>query len=106
MGNILVADDDRLVTYHLQKEGHYVMPVYSAREALDKDMDVIPDQLIIDKVMPGTDGFELIDLLKSTSATAPMRIIILTSCNKPSDIVEGLDAGTDDYILKPFDPYV
>ena len=74
MGNILVADDDRLVTYHLQKEGHYVMPAYSAREALDKDMDVIPDQLIIDKVMPGMDGFELIDLLKSTSATAPMRI--------------------------------
>ena len=42
MGNILVADD-RLVIYHLQKEGHYVMSAYSAREALDKDMDVIPD---------------------------------------------------------------
>ena len=89
-----------------KKRGIYVMPAYSTREALEKDMDVIPDQLIIDKVMPGMDGFELIDLLKSTSAITPMRIIMLTSCNKPSNIVEGLDAGADDYISKPFDPYV
>ncbi len=110
MSNILVVDDDpstvSLISYQLRKAGFYVMTANNAKEALDKDLDVVPDLIIIDKFMPGMDGFELVDILKSSPSTAYIRIIILTADDEPSAVIRGLDAGADDYVTKPFNPQI
>ena len=85
---------------------YFVMTAESAKKAMDLDLDVIPDLLILDKMMPGMDGFELAEKLKSEESTSSIRVILLTSCDSPDDFVEGLDAGADDYVTKPLDPKV
>lgn len=110
MSNILVVDDDpeirTIVCHHLQKAGYYVMTAESADEALEKELEVIPDLLILDKMMPGMDGFDFLEKLKSATSASSIRVIMLTSCDRDEDIVEGLDTGADDYITKPFIPDV
>lgn len=110
MSNILIVDDDpeirTLVSHYLQKAGYYVMTAESANEALEKELEVIPDCVLLDKMMPGMDGFEFLERLKSATAASSIRVIILSSCDRSDDIVEGLDTGADDYIVKPFVPSV
>ncbi|MFC2167809.1 response regulator transcription factor [Acidobacteriota bacterium] len=108
MSNILIVDDDpeilTIVSHHLQKAGFYVMKAESADVALEKELDVVPDLLILDKMMPGMDGFEFLEKLKSGPEVSSIRVIMLTSCDRNEDIIEGLDAGADDYLTKPFIP--
>ena len=108
MSNILVVDDDpdirKLVSHILEKAGYFVMTAESALDAMDKDLEVVPDLLILDKMMPGMDGFELAEKLKSEQATSFIRVLMLTSCDSTRDFVDGLDAGADDYVAKPVDP--
>ena len=110
MSNILIVDDDpeirAIVAHHLQKAGFYVMTAESADEALEKDLEVIPDLLILDKMMPGMDGFDFLEKLKSGTAALSIRVIMLTSCDRNEDVIEGLDTGADDYVTKPFIPDV
>jgi DNA-binding response OmpR family regulator len=108
MSNILIVDDDpdirKLVSHILEKAGYFVMSAESALDAMNKELEVVPDLLILDKMMPGMDGFELVEKLKSEQATSFIRVIMLTSCDSTRDFVEGLDAGADDYVAKPVDP--
>ncbi|MCJ7580015.1 MAG: response regulator transcription factor [Candidatus Aminicenantes bacterium] len=110
MSNILIVDDDpeirTIVSHHLKKAGYYVMTAESADEALDKELEVVPDLLILDKMMPGMDGFDFLEKLKSGTQASSIRVIMLTSCDRNEDIIEGLDTGADDYITKPFIPDV
>jgi DNA-binding response OmpR family regulator len=110
MSNILIVDDDpeirTIVSHHLKKAGYYVMTAESADEALEKDLEVVPDLLILDKMMPGMDGFDFLEKLKSGIAVSSIRVIMLTSCDRNEDVVEGLDTGADDYMTKPFIPDV
>ena len=110
MSNILIVDDDpeirTIVSHHLQKAGYYVMIAESADEALEMDLEVVPDLLILDKMMPGMDGFDFLEKLKSVTAASSIRVIMLTSCDRNEDIIEGLDTGADDYVTKPFIPDV
>lgn len=103
-------DDDpeirTIVSHHLKKAGYYVMTAESADEALDKELEVVPDLLILDKMMPGMDGFDFLEKLKSGTQASSIRVIMLTSCDRNEDIIEGLDTGADDYITKPFIPDV
>ena len=82
------------------------MTAESADEALEKELEVVPDLLILDKMMPGMDGFDFLEKLKSGIAASSIRVIMLTSCDRNEDIIEGLDTGADDYITKPFIPDV
>ena len=110
MSNILIVDDDpeirTIVSHHLQKAGYYVMTAQSADEALEMELEVVPDLLILDKMMPGMDGFDFLEKLKSGTQASSIRVIMLTSCDRNEDIIEGLDSGADDYITKPFIPDV
>jgi len=108
---ILVADDDRLVrrivVTKLSGLGHEVTDVEDGQEALDLlEEGEIPNLLITDSLMPRVNGLQLVRTLRESPdpdlATLP--IIMLTSRQGEQDIIEGLEAGLDDYIIKPFSP--
>lgn len=110
MSNILVVEDDlstqNLIVHYLRKAGYFVMSANNGKEAIEKELEAQPDLLILDKMMAEMGGVELVERLKSEYSTAYIRVIMLTSCSKPEDIVEGLDAGADDYLIKPCDPKI
>lgn len=110
MKNILIVDDDvsmqNLLVHYLRKAGYFVMVTSSAEEALAKKFPVLPDLIILDKIMAGLDGFDLVRRLKKKKPSAYRRVIMLTACSEPLDSLEGLKAGADDYIVKPFKPKI
>ena len=60
-----------------------------------------PDLILLDLMMPGIDGFEVIKRLRADSATADIRIVILSALNSNEDVVKGFDLGANDFIMKP-----
>ncbi len=108
---ILVADDDRvvrrIVVTKLSGLGYDVTDVEDGQEALELLEDgQVPNLLITDSLMPRMNGLQLVRALRQNSnpnlATLP--IIMLTSRQGEQDIIEGLEAGVDDYVIKPFSP--
>lgn len=105
---VLVADDDvisrKLVTTHLQKWGHDVMAVDNgtdAEEALRTNPDV--RLAVLDWMMPGKDGVEVCASIKQQGGRPFTYVLMLTAKTQKEDLVKALDAGADDYVIKPFD---
>ena len=100
---IMVVEDElpiaEIVQYNLKKEGYEVRIVSDGREALDVARDWEPDLMLLDIMLPSLDGISVCRELRKTN---PMPIIMLTAKDSESDIVDGLSAGADDYITKPF----
>ncbi len=103
---IFVVDDEEdildLVDYVLSKEGYSVERFKSGEEILRRIKTEIPDLILLDLMLPGVDGLDVCKVLKHTSDTAGIPIIMLTAKGEESDIVTGLELGADDYIPKPF----
>ncbi len=101
---ILVVDDDPQITSLLKRglsyEGYTVDTASDGGEALDKAKENEPDLLLLDVSMPGMDGFEVARRVRKTSRVP---ILMLTAKGTVADKVTGLDAGADDYLVKPFD---
>ncbi len=106
MAEVLVVDDDPsicdMLCFLLGSEGYRVRKAYDAREALRRVGEKVPDLVLVDWMMPGMNGVELIRCLRSEPTTRRLPIIMLTAKDSESDKVEGLVVGADDYILKPF----
>jgi sigma-B regulation protein RsbU (phosphoserine phosphatase) len=105
---ILIADDEpvsrRLLQLTLIKWGYEVMAVNDGREAWQALQQAEPPALaILDWIMPGLDGIEVCRRIRQMSLSLPVYIIFLTSKGSREDIVEGLQAGADDFLTKPFD---
>lgn len=106
---ILVVDDDRvladLVSFTLRRAGYEVVAAGDAASALRRWTEDHPDFIVLDVNLPGTadlqDGFAICRRIRSES---DVPIILLTVRGEEKDIVYGLEAGADDYILKPFSP--
>ncbi len=100
---ILVVDDEpRIVNFmrmNLELEGCRVIAASNGREALDRARDDMPDVMLLDIMMPGMDGFEVLRRLRQSS-TVP--VIVLTAKDDEDDRIRGLELGADDYIGKPF----
>jgi DNA-binding response OmpR family regulator len=100
-----VADDEReiveLMTLYLEKEGYEVMPAYDGKEALGLLQSESYHLAILDIMMPGLSGFQVI---KSIREEKNLPVIILSARDDYSDKVLGLDIGADDYMTKPFNP--
>jgi two-component system, cell cycle response regulator len=106
---ILIADDDltsRLILSGvLRKHGHDVVTTVDGAEAWEamRRPDA-PTMAILDWMMPGLSGVEVCRLVRGLQSDQPPYLVILTSRGEKTDIVEGLEAGADDYLAKPFDP--
>ena len=102
---ILVVDDERAVRESLRRalelEGYEIELAEEGREALQRlAREDQPDAVILDVLMPGVDGLEVCRTLRSQGSRLP--VLMLTARTQVEDRVEGLDAGADDYLTKPF----
>ena len=101
---ILVADDDpsisQLVRLYLEKEGYAVRTADRGDKALEEFLRLPPDLLLLDVMLPGQDGFQV---LKAVRKAGNIPVIMLTARDDTIDKVLGLELGADDYITKPFD---
>ena len=102
--HILVVDDDQAVrdslARSLQYSGYEVTAAGDGLEALARLSALRPDAVIMDVMMPRLDGLETTRMLRSTGNDVP--ILVLTARDAVNDRVDGLDAGADDYMVKPF----
>ncbi len=101
---LLVAEDERtilqLLCASLRHAGFDVVAANDGREALALARSTRPDMLIVDVMMPGYDGLEVVSRLRAEGLKAP--VLFLTARDATEDVVRGLAAGADDYVTKPF----
>ena len=102
---ILIADDERAVRESLRRalelEGYQIELAADGREALYRlETESQPDAIVLDVLMPGVDGLEVARTIRRSGSRVP--ILMLTARTQVEDRVEGLDAGADDYVTKPF----
>jgi two-component system alkaline phosphatase synthesis response regulator PhoP len=101
---ILVIEDEptlsRLLSYNLSQEGYEIKVCDHGGEGLQAAIKGSYDLLILDIMLPGMNGFEILSKLRQHGSTTP--VIVLTARNAEEEIVQGLKYGADDYITKPF----
>ncbi|MEK5230334.1 response regulator transcription factor [Lysinibacillus sp. FSL K6-0232] len=102
---ILVVDDDvhilQLVTIYLTKEGYQVLCAKNGQQALALLEENVPDLAVVDVMMPGMDGFTLTEIL---TQQYDISVLLLTAKGALADKERGFLAGSDDYVVKPFEP--
>ncbi|MFJ3309012.1 response regulator transcription factor [Streptomyces sp. NPDC086549] len=102
---VLLAEDDRAIRHALERalslEGYEVTAVADGVEALAQAHRTPPDVLLLDVMMPGIDGLQVCRVLRAEGDRTP--ILMLTALVETADRIAGLDAGADDYVVKPFD---
>ncbi len=110
--NILIVEDEKdisdILSLQLQAKGHNVHVIADGSEALEhiQNNDHQTDLYILDRMLPGTSGLEICKFLRMFKKTKNRPILMVTAMTRPDDIIDGLDAGADDYITKPFDTTV
>jgi two-component system phosphate regulon response regulator PhoB len=105
---VLVVDDEAdilaLVTYHLAKSGYRVSTAATGPEALRAAREERPALVVLDLMLPGMSGFEVLEQLRADAATSGIAVLMLTARRDEPDRIRGLSIGADDYLTKPFSP--
>ena len=105
---VLVIEDDpeiaAVVAYQLTRAGYRVETVASGPEGLESLHREIPDLVVLDRMLPGLSGDELLKLIRRDPATGTVPVLVLTAKRERADRIEGLEMGADDYLTKPFSP--
>ena len=105
MATVLVVDDEpivrEVVVRYLAREGHRTLEAADGNAARDAIKRADPDLVVLDVMLPGTDGLELCKWIRSTSE---LPVIMLTARGEEADRIVGLELGADDYVTKPFSP--
>jgi two-component system, OmpR family, response regulator MtrA len=108
MAHILVVDDDELlgeaVRAALEAEGHAVGLVTDGQAALDAIQRKRPDLIVLDNMMPGVPGEEVLRQIRASDGVYRTPVLMLTARRKEDDVQIAMRAGADDYLKKPFDP--
>ena len=103
---ILIIDDDadivQFVRVNLELDGYRVETASGGVEGIERAIAEPPDLILLDIMMPGLDGMEILQRIRTTPTTANTAIILLTAKSMTEDRVRGLAAGADDYVTKPF----
>ncbi|MFA5157172.1 MAG: response regulator [Candidatus Omnitrophota bacterium] len=104
---ILVIDDNEknveLLEAILQAAGFEVLKAYNGKQAIEMIGKERPDLLLLDIMMPELDGFQVCELLRKDPQNSGLPVVMVTAKDKESDIVQSLERGADDYIVKPID---
>jgi two-component system phosphate regulon response regulator PhoB len=105
---ILVVDDEpditALVAYHLARAGYRVSTAANGAEALRLARTERPDLVILDRLLPGVSGYDVLAELRRLDDTRDVGVILLTARREEVDRIRGLTLGADDYLTKPFSP--
>ncbi|HEX2781361.1 MAG TPA: response regulator, partial [Gemmatimonadaceae bacterium] len=105
---ILVVDDEpdicALVAYHLAKSGYRVSTAGTGDEALASAREEEPALVVLDLMLPGLSGFEVLERLRAAQQTRDVPVLMLTARREEEDRIRGLSLGADDYLTKPFSP--
>ncbi|HVX89044.1 MAG TPA: response regulator transcription factor [Gemmatimonadales bacterium] len=106
---ILVVDDEpditALVAYHLAKAGYRVSTAANGPDALKAAREERPDLVILDVMLPGASGYDVLAELRRREETKDVGVILLTARREEPDRIRGLSLGADDYLTKPFSPH-
>jgi two-component system, OmpR family, phosphate regulon response regulator PhoB len=105
---ILVVDDEpeivALVAYHLGKAGYRLATAATGQDALDAARRDRFSLIVLDLMLPGMSGFDVLEALRSDDATRDVAVLMLTARREEPDRIRGLSLGADDYLTKPFSP--
>ncbi len=105
---VLVVDDEAditaLVAYHLAKAGYRVATAANGRDALHAAREERPDLVVLDLMLPGVSGYDVLAELRRRDETRDIGVILLTARKDEPDRIKGLSLGADDYLPKPFSP--
>ena len=107
-GTILIVEDEpaiaELITLTLRRSGHQTVHAESVERAITLVDQAMPDLVLIDWMLPGASGVELVKKLRGDKRTKTIPIIMLTAKSEEGDKLMGLETGADDYVTKPFSP--
>lgn len=106
---IMVVEDERdireMLVFSLEQAGYSTLQAGTAEKALSLlQEEAIPDLLLVDWMLPGASGIEMTRKVKKNSQFKDVPVIMLTARGEEDDRIKGLDAGADDYVIKPFSP--
>jgi DNA-binding response OmpR family regulator len=108
MARILIAEDEpdirELVAFTLRFAGHEVTTASNGEEALHQALQVIPDLILMDVRMPKMTGYDACRAMKLESSIKEIPVVFLSAKGQDSEIQTGIEAGAEDYLLKPFAP--
>ncbi len=104
MKKILIIEDDKflreLIAQKLLKEGYDISEAIDGEEGIKKAKEGKPDLVLLDLILPGIDGFEVLSQMKSDSNAASIPVIILSNLGQKEDVEKGLKLGAVDYLIK------
>ncbi len=107
MTKIMIVEDDRttvkLLKFLLEKRKYKIVSRENGREAVDTVEKELPDLILMDIMMPEMDGVEATRRIKENESTSSIPIIILSALGQEMEVMKGLQAGAEGYIVKPFD---
>ncbi len=105
---VLVVEDEpdiaALIAYQLTREGYRVETASTGTDALAAVSREIPDLVVLDRMLPGISGDEVLQNLRKEAATRTIPILVLTAKKEQEDRIKGFELGADDYLTKPFSP--
>ena len=105
---VLVVEDERdiaaLISYHLTREGYRVRTAEGGDEALEAVTAERPDIVLLDLMLPGFSGYDVLTEMRRKPQLAEVPIIVLTARREEADRIKGFELGADDYLTKPFSP--
>ena len=106
MAKILLAEDDKqigdMISFKLSNSGHQIVRAEDGEQAVKLVTRERPDLILLDAMMPGLSGFEVLRRLKSDSNVRSIPVIMVTAKGHERDVLTGLRGGAIDYIVKPF----
>jgi DNA-binding response OmpR family regulator len=105
---VLIVEDDRVIVtllrHMLERRGYVVETVADGRAAIERVAAHPPGLVLLDVMLPFVDGFEVINHIRQTETWADVPVVMLTAKAQERNVVRALDAGANDYVVKPFKP--
>ena len=108
MNRILIIEDERdiadLIGFNLTRAGYEVLKAHDGIEGTEIALRERPDLIVLDLMLPGRDGYSVFRELRRDTRTVNIPVVMLTAKAQTEDRIQGLEAGADDYLTKPFSP--